>query len=160
MAASSTSHAPTNSIGTIAPATRYAIAAAALILLFLIFPVIIMHGVVNWSPSGAVLSSWTGWVTFLLLAAAALVRFFPRRRHLRDLLDKAAFAMVIVTALWSVFVGPFATEMMALLHILPAGTPTAASLVQVRSVGPDLGLLMFVLAPLALWRARAIEAAA
>ena len=141
-----------------------AIAAAVLLLLAVVSPVVVVSfSLANIaSPPLDGFADWTGdmavgspaWWAVLAFAGSAVARFVPRIWRFRRWIDLAALALLVAAVAWALYGGPLATNLQVgndPSDGRPAGPPV--------SVRPAFGCLPALLAPIALMLARRREAA-
>ena len=149
---------------------KLAATAAGCVFLALFLPAVSVSGSAfginggSTSVSGVGVAGFTAWLTFLAFAGAAISRLNVGITQYRKLLDQASFGMFVITTLWAFFGGPIASEMKQISNVQGQvsgflGTGNASMIASV-SVYPSIGVVLFVMAPVALFLAKKRERAA
>lgn len=152
---------------TLSSPLRLSIIAASVVLVSLFVPVVGISASFLGLQGPAVLANgiqfagWIAWVTLFAFVFAAAARFAASLERYKDPLDFFAFAMAIIAVLWGLFSGPVVEELEGASRIggvlggvmTGVGGTNAASF----SMYPHIGTLLFLSAPVFLFRARRCE---
>ncbi len=156
--------------------SKLASGAAVSMLLCMLLPCVSLQvSFLGGSLNGEQVVGWVGWVTFLVFALAALTRFAPVIIAYKNLLDLAAFTMLVVTILYAVLGSPVAQSLSQAAQFSESMQQEEANNSYSRdfryrqanqaakkdlfstALTPQPGLIFFVMAPLLLVVARRRE---